>query len=526
MPAAPRHGLRVDRARLLGGMPGDRERLAGALDSISLGAIGLPPQAVLIVRRLAPRGRLPRQGAAAPFVLGVQEELRRRVAGARRGRRGHADEDLLFEDEADFEAAIVADWLEGSGPAAGRWWAHVIEEATPVLRWRRTILNDPDLLARVVVRLARGGEAAAWLAAFEPAELLAAARAVLEKYGAVSAVAALAARPSNRGARAASASRADLAVVAPEAMNAPRRDIAVLMAVAAVVVRRPAWIGTQAFARAVATTTHPAPPGATITAEAPRPPARDRGRAASAAPAEPTPEKMRSIEAPAAASPYRDAPRARDATLAPKTDYRATAPVVATEFGGLFFLLNVFLALGLYGDFTRPADGLKGLSPFELLLLLAKRWFGAAFDADPLAEILRELAGLQPGERPGRLFEAPAWTVPEAWLRPWPQGKGGYPFILTDDPQVPRTAAWRRRRWVACLARYLQARIGRALGEKSGRAAVVVTCRQPGRITREHDRIEVHFPLADHPIALRLAGVDRDPGWIPAAGRFVEFRFV
>ena len=35
----------------------------------------------------------------------------------------------------------------------------------------------------------------------------------------------------------------------------------------------------------------------------------------------------------------------------------------------------------------------------------------------------------------------------------------------------------------------------------------------------------VRLPLAELPIAIRLAGLDRDPGWIPAAGRSVAFHF-
>jgi hypothetical protein len=38
-------------------------------------------------------------------------------------------------------------------------------------------------------------------------------------------------------------------------------------------------------------------------------------------------------------------------------------------------------------------------------------------------------------------------------------------------------------------------------------------------------RVDVLMKLNELPIAIRLAGLDRDPGWVPAAGRFVAFRF-
>jgi hypothetical protein len=38
-------------------------------------------------------------------------------------------------------------------------------------------------------------------------------------------------------------------------------------------------------------------------------------------------------------------------------------------------------------------------------------------------------------------------------------------------------------------------------------------------------RLNVTFELARLPLAVRLAGLDRDPGWVPAAGRYVAFHF-
>jgi len=35
----------------------------------------------------------------------------------------------------------------------------------------------------------------------------------------------------------------------------------------------------------------------------------------------------------------------------------------------------------------------------------------------------------------------------------------------------------------------------------------------------------VRLSLTELPLEIRLAGLDRDPGWIPAAGRFLAFHF-
>ena len=40
------------------------------------------------------------------------------------------------------------------------------------------------------------------------------------------------------------------------------------------------------------------------------------------------------------------------------------------------------------------------------------------------------------------------------------------------------------------------------------------------------NQLVARFGLRELPIEVRLSGLDRDPGWVPAAGRFVAFHFV
>jgi hypothetical protein len=82
-----------------------------------------------------------------------------------------------------------------------------------------------------------------------------------------------------------------------------------------------------------------------------------------------------------------------------------------------------------------------------------------------------------------------------------------------------------RARWVACLRLYLEARTSRALGCADGSEAVATLCRRPARIAAEGERLEARFALDHHPLAIRLAGLDRDPGWIPAARRDFRYAF-
>jgi hypothetical protein len=49
--------------------------------------------------------------------------------------------------------------------------------------------------------------------------------------------------------------------------------------------------------------------------------------------------------------------------------------------------------------------------------------------------------------------------------------------------------------------------------------------RRRGRIARTPVHLDVRFPLEHHPIEIRIARLDRNPGWIPAAGVHIGFHF-
>ena len=65
----------------------------------------------------------------------------------------------------------------------------------------------------------------------------------------------------------------------------------------------------------------------------------------------------------------------------------------------------------------------------------------------------------------------------------------------------------------------------RALGLDDAREAVATLIERHGAVHVDSDSVAVAFALDAHPLAIRLAGLDRDPGWIPAAGRSIGFSF-
>jgi hypothetical protein len=80
-------------------------------------------------------------------------------------------------------------------------------------------------------------------------------------------------------------------------------------------------------------------------------------------------------------------------------------------------------------------------------------------------------------------------------------------------------------RWLSLIMPYVRVRLRVALGCESEAAAAATLCRHYARVRRTDTHVDVFFALSDLPLSIRLAGLDRDPGWVPAAGRTIAFHF-
>ena len=80
-------------------------------------------------------------------------------------------------------------------------------------------------------------------------------------------------------------------------------------------------------------------------------------------------------------------------------------------------------------------------------------------------------------------------------------------------------------RWLARLMPYVRARLQRALGVADTDELARVVCEQQARVCVTATHLDIFLALATLPIAIRLAGLDRNPGWVPAAGRYIAFHF-
>ncbi len=170
-----------------------------------------------------------------------------------------------------------------------------------------------------------------------------------------------------------------------------------------------------------------------------------------------------------------------------------------TQFGGVFYLLNTLVYLGIYSDFTEPRKPGWALSPWDLLSALSLHWFGQAFKADPLFELFASLVGRPPNQDPAAGFSPPPG---------WQAALG-----LEDIPSESH--------WLEVLADFLVLRLVKALA----REAPLTFCAQPAKVKLSSTRMDITFDLTSHPIEIRLAGLDRDLGWLPAAGMYIYYHY-
>jgi hypothetical protein len=283
------------------------------------------------------------------------------------------------------------------------------------------------------------------------------------------------------------------------------------------------------------------------------------------------------LEPPPSAEPPRGSPAApRTQSVGPRRG-RAFGPRIHTRLGGVFYLVNLALYLQLYGDgenLPLPLWDFVALIARALLTgdsRIADTLAGVGFADDPVWELLAELAGHAADESPGAGFVAPAaWRLPRAWLTPFTPGPVQHRidrdrltiwhaegFAIIDVPAetdpaaqlagelaayvgaigpahaapaapsleiAPVSPADPAQDWVARLVPYVRARLRRALGIEDDEIVARLLV-HTARVHATATHVDVVLPLDALPIEVRFAGLDRDPGWVPAAGRFIAFHF-
>jgi hypothetical protein len=494
--------LTVARARLRGASTDDRRALEAALQRVDLARLGLPPRSVLYVPRLAPAARLRRRDPG-PLGAAVENALAREAREAVRFTGGGpAGRALLFDSEADFFAWMLDGWLRRI-PEPQAALSALAGPRTPEAFVVREILGRGELLPALFARLAARETLVPFVALLAPSQARDARQAIVAAHGLrfVSPGPPREPRPARRwklrraqatddfartsadergGSSVSDAALRDAVAIVPEAFVPLAPEARGLMVLALALARRPAWARSEAGVRcvaAVAAVRRAAGMRVPPAAQLDMPTAREAPLIMRLPVVEP-------IERPIVDAAEPPGTRRQAAKAGLGADQTAIEQV-DTALGGLLFVLGLFLRLGLYADFTQPGGVDLPISPWLLLRRLGRRWFGARTVGDPLDGVLARLAGVAPGARLARAPRKPA-------LRP------------------------------------IERRVREAVVERlglNGRAALATLCIRPARVMLSPGALDAVFSLDEHAVAIRIAGLDRDPGWIPAAGRVVGFHF-
>ncbi len=530
----------------------------------------------------------------------VTRELDRFAAGARRPALAPVPSSagaVVFLDRSELLACLAADWLQGTMRSKW-WWSSFLRQSDPEVIVSEQWTRSPESIPSALEMLARSGHAVEFLLRI-PEQVVS---TLLERVLRVHAVPqpygverqewdVVSGSPSATFRESHTPKRSSLAQPwlpwVPEG-RAPLSPLKQLLLAQALMLRRaPATARTAVFQEEIAewrrsVADHPLPrsgteeelqllpesavphhfstpeqthdlrnvaqPSGTVPAE-PKPPAPEVGLSV---PVSLQPENFRAATKSQSAAwqpvpeigakPTRiQEPAIPASTAEPRILPAPTPgvlPTVDSEFGGVFFLLNVALYLKLYGDFTSPERTGLELNIWDFICLLGLELIGPEMQEDALFEVLASLSGRTNFQRPGSYFiPADEWQLPPEWLEPFPEVVECQEIIHQGRVQVMHPAGFylsdrkiapsiepvdSQDRWLKWISSYARARLARALGRAD---AAGFLCRIPARIAFTSTHVDVFYSLSTYPIEIRLAGLDRDPGWIPVAGRFVAFHF-
>jgi hypothetical protein len=194
---------------------------------------------------------------------------------------------------------------------------------------------------------------------------------------------------------------------------------------------------------------------------------------------------------------------------------------------GVFYLVNVVRSLGFFralDDHFRLPCVVGGWGWIELLAraLLGPRAAGLA--DDPVWRVLAGLDGREPEVPPGMGFIAPpVETLPEAWATILRDAGAESP---APSPLLGMEPSPELQRFLDRVVPFVRLRLESALragGADEGLESALF--RRIGRIQATRAHVDVRMELDQVSVAVRIAGLDATPGWVPELARVVTFYF-
>lgn len=575
--AAPSGDMVVNHARLLGGA-GRRRDLEAGLAAMQPGDV-VAPDEVLYVPQIRATTALSGKLPPSLFAARLTDQLRRVAGEALVDPVGQADgqRGLRFKSFASYAAWLLASWLTEPAPVSAPLLRAALNGQSVETWQRRIVLVDGRQLVKIVRLLAAQGLASAWAKRLAPQDLVLIATALAHDYalGGLEAATVAAASGGHSGVAPTTTEpgvdEAEISVptvrrFAPASVNslwtirtkaeASGNDFASLPPAARIIANvllglsakpnRLQTLGPDDWIQ-LAEKSRPVGAAPILPIEPIQPVAevRHAGKGQSRSRSNPQPEspvaqsnvedpcaepahvetlgtepesEEKSLIAPPTLPAEQDVEESVAETLAPAIAALAEQPLSVTfrtEYGGLLFLINVLIWMGLYPDFTRPLD--RGLepSPFWLLAGLGRCLFGRRFVRDPLYRWLIENG--REGALPHSWHIEPAWlagidAAPSPARRKWSR---------KPSHEYRRSAARRKdNQWLPGLADFLTFRL-----EHSAQGCTLRQLCLAAEVVIADDEIVARFNLNELPLPVRLAGLDRNPGWLPREGRNLSFEF-
>lgn len=198
---------------------------------------------------------------------------------------------------------------------------------------------------------------------------------------------------------------------------------------------------------------------------------------------------------------------------------------VRTSLAGVLFLINALQRLELFDRLDDHFGVTASLGGWAWLEIVARGLLGdGRQDAalDPIWEVLAALDGRPEGAAIAGTFRGPrSYRLPEGWPAPdRVEAASGPPWPpLGMEPQGDL------RLFLGTLIPYLRWRLLGALGFDDDVLLVSRLLYRRGRLTCSSTHVDVFMGMDQIDIAVRLAGLDVNPGWVPALGRVVTFYF-
>jgi hypothetical protein len=199
-----------------------------------------------------------------------------------------------------------------------------------------------------------------------------------------------------------------------------------------------------------------------------------------------------------------------------------TGTSVATEIGGVLYLINVMRRLALPSCCEAGWNLAGQVSAWGVLELLGRALLRASEATDPIWRALATLDGRAPDTLPGQTYRRegdgvlPAgWELPARTGAAWPPG--AHPLLAGLNPELEA--------WLAAVVPVVSRRLLAALALPDAAQLRPALLMVPGRLYVTRSHVDLVSNLAAISLPARRAGLDANPGWQPDFGRIISFHF-